>query len=635
MKCKRHRTKITAVVSILSSTWFLSSCAESFAQLNAERDSQYQLQIVLRVANHPPFTPAFKEQLKRELRAGIQDAFADLASVEIVDTHPQLKEIESKGMQAGLDGWRGISSVKTTFILVDFVDGQYEIRAGQHDGLTGLSSPVSRNARTPDREIVARTASLLVQRDFGMVGTLDPKPGSSETKVILKASNLGVPLDKWIKKDDVFALAQIKKVGNEFRSSRVPWALLKVLEPPKDGICRCQIFSRFRDPLEKGPSILGYRCLKLGTTTAPLHLRLVNSKDLQPLAGQGVAVSAGDFTSKPKEERSTQADGSLLTRDAFQNIAFVKVLDVGGEIRAQIPVEILGDRTVVLSIDRQSESEGQFMLARKRLIGRLYESIQVVGELFQEINKLVEAPDTAQKALDTAQRALKSMDSEIAGFNEELTTLKKEAQTIAKSNRAGQLDLTEGDKRFQELKSKRNELERFASSLTKALQEANSPENQRLRAQIAQAQLLENEGEFEKAIQLYESIIQTGKEQSALADHLKKLKAAWEVKDERHRRARAFIYQDWAKFARAAEMKQRMAEARQAFQICRDSGDKLSPLKLLKTNIAHTVQLNKESEGLEPEKNEDDRAKFQTIADVAEELKKLTEEINAFLNETK
>jgi hypothetical protein len=56
---------------------------------------------------------------------------------------------------------------------------------------------------------------------------------------------------------------------------------------------------------------------------------------------------------------------------------------------------------------------------------------------------------------------------------------------------------------------------------------------------------------------------------------------------------------------------------------------------LLKSNIDHTVQLNKESEGLEPEKREDDRAKFQTIADVADGLKKLTEEINAFLNEPK
>src|SRR5262249_23121490 len=153
--------------------------------------------------------------------------------------------------------------------------------------------------------------------------------------------------------------AQIKKVGGNQRSDRVPWALLKVAEEPKEGVCRCQLFNRFKDPLEKGAAVLGYRCIKLGTTTAPLHLRLVDAKGMMPLAHQPVAVSAGDFSAKPKEERSTQADGSILTRDAFQNIAFVRVLAAGGETRAQIPVEILDDRTVIcpLSVTPQAEAQ--------------------------------------------------------------------------------------------------------------------------------------------------------------------------------------------------------------------------------------------------------------------------------------
>ncbi len=625
----------SGIVLFLSSLCSLCLCSKSSAQLDPEKDAPYSLQVVLRVADHPLFTPAFKTQLKRDLRSALLDAFADLAKVEIVDTHPELKEIENKGLQAALESWKTISSTKTHFVLIDYADGQYEIQAGQHDGLTGLPSPVTRKAQTADRDFVARTAALLVQQDFGVVGTLEPGQGGPEVKVVPKASGLGVPMDKWIKKDDVFAIAQIKKGGKGLQSSRLQWALLKVIESPKGGTVRCQLFSRFRDPLDKGSSILGYRCLKLGTSTGPLHLRLVNSKDHLPLAGQAVAISAGDFTSKPKEERSTQADGSLVTRDPFTHIAFVKILDVGGEVRAQIPVEILGDRTVILSIDRQSESEGQFILARTRLIFRLYESIQVVGELFQEITKLVESPQTAQTALDKAQRGLKAMDGEIAGFSEELAGLKKEAQGVLKGPRANQLDLSEGEKRFQELKSKRNELERFATALAKALEEANSPENQRLRAQIAQAQLLENDGEFEQALQIYESILQKGGDQKSLAEHVKKLKASWQTKDERHRRARDFIYRDWPKDATAAEMKKHLGDARQSFQICRNADDRLSPLKLLKTNIAHTVQLNKESEGLRPENSEDDRAKFQTIADVADDLKKLTEEINTFLNEPK
>jgi hypothetical protein len=612
----------------------LCLCGESSAQLNPEKDSPYQLQIVLRIADHPPLTAAFRDQVKRELRASLQDAFADLARVEIVDAHPLLKEIDSKGLQAALEGWKNISSQKTHFVMIDFRDGQYTVQAGQHDGFTGLASPITRSARTPDREFVARTAALLLEQDFGLVGTLEGNARGSEVRMILKAAGLGISMDRWIKENDVFAIAQIKKTGGGLRSTRVPWALLKVVEVSKDGVCRCQLFNRFKDPLEKSPAVLGYRCLKLGTTTAPLRLRLVNSKDMMPLAGQAVAVSAGDFSAKPKEERSTQADGSLETHDPFQNIAFVRVMDVGGEVRAQVPVEILGDRVVILSLDRQSDSEGQFTLSRTRLVRRLYESIQVVGELFQELNRKIEAR-AGPEALETAQRGLKAIDGDIASFKDELAGLQKAALQMTKSSRTTPLDLTEGERRLKELQAKRDELNRFAENLNKALQEVNSPENQRLRAQIAQAQLAENNGEFDQAIQLYEDIFKKGGDQSAISGHLKKLKASWAVKDKQHQGARDFIYGDWPKYTTAQQMKQNLADARKAFQICQNADDKLSPLKLLKSNIDHTVQLNKESEGLEPEKSEDDRTKFQTIADVADGLKKLTEEINTFLNESK
>src|SRR5437773_7070271 len=226
------------------------------------------------------------------------------------------------------------------------------------------------------------------------------------------------------------------------------------------------------------------------------------------------------------------------------------------------------------------------------------------------------------------------MDSDIANYDEELVSLKKMAQELPKGAQTARVDLSEGEQRLAELKTRRQELQGFSESLNKALQEANSPEKQQLKAKIQQAQLLENDGEFEKAIQLYESIAQKNGEQSAVASHLKKLKERWQTKDENHRRARNFIYGAWPNYRTSAEMKAHMDEARKAFQTCRDAGDKLSPVKLLKANIAHTAQLNKEKEGLEPEKNEDDRAKFQIIADVADDLGKLTDGISAFLNDS-
>jgi hypothetical protein len=605
----------------------LCLCGSSSAQLDAEKNSPYELEIVVRIPDHPPFTAAFKNQVKRELRDSLRAAYADLARVEVVDTHALCKDIDSKGLQAALEGWKEVSPRKTHFVLVDCKNGEYEIQAGQHDGLTGLASPVARRARTPDRQFVAHMAALMIDRDFGLVGTLEPNTRGADVHVILKAGGLGIPMEKWLKKEDVFAIAQIKKVGGSQRSFRVPWALLQVVEEPKEGVCRCQLFNRFKDPLEKGSAVLGYRCIKLGTTTAPLNFRLVNAKDMTALPGQAVAVSAGDFSAKPKEERSTQADGSIHTRDPFQNIAFVRVLGAGGETRAQIPVEILDDRTVICpySVTPQAEAQEQFQLTQTRLFRRLYESHLVVAELTQELNRLIEN-HKGKEALDTVQRGLKAIDVDIANYTEELVGLKKIAQEMPKGGSTIRSDLSEGDQRLNELKVRRKELQVFADSLNKALQEAKSPERQ-------QAQLSENAGDFEEAIQLYEGIVQKEGEQSIVSNHLKKLKESWQIKDESHRQARNFIYGVWPECKTSDKMKANMEQARKAFQACRAAGDKLSPVKLLRANIAHTAQLNKESEGLEPEKNEEDRTKFETIGVVADELKKLTEEVNAFLNE--
>src|SRR5207245_207055 len=107
----------------------------------------------------------------------------------------------------------------THFVFVNFVAGQYEIQARQHDGLTGQASPVIRRARTSDREFVARTAALLIGQDFGVVGTVTQKlQAQPETvRVVLKGSSLGTPSEGWVKKGDVFNLVQISRVGRQQR----------------------------------------------------------------------------------------------------------------------------------------------------------------------------------------------------------------------------------------------------------------------------------------------------------------------------------------------------------------------------------------------------------------------------------
>src|SRR5262249_23098864 len=159
-----------------------------------------------------------------------------------------------------------LDNTKLHFVLIDFVDDQYQIQARQYDGTTGLASRVVRRDRTADREYVSRLVLSLVDRDFGLVGTVGSKEAGGRVRVDLKAGGMGGELGRWVKKGEVFAVAEISRIGTGLRSRREDWMLLRVEEEPRDGACVCRLFHRFGKPLVGGPSVLGYRCLKLGTS---------------------------------------------------------------------------------------------------------------------------------------------------------------------------------------------------------------------------------------------------------------------------------------------------------------------------------------------------------------------------------
>src|SRR5438128_1206337 len=120
------------------------------AALDPELQKPYELNVVLHIAAHPLLTPVFRSQVEHQLRDHLQGALEGLANVHLLRAHPLLSEVETKGLQQALDNWRSVSDTKTHFVLIDLVNGAYEIQARQHDGLTGLTSPVVRRERIQD-----------------------------------------------------------------------------------------------------------------------------------------------------------------------------------------------------------------------------------------------------------------------------------------------------------------------------------------------------------------------------------------------------------------------------------------------------------------------------------------------------
>jgi hypothetical protein len=597
------------------------------AALDPELDKPYKLQVVLDVAEERVFTPTFVSRVQRDLQDLLQADFGALARVKVVRTHPLLREVRAKGLGQVLNGYHRVSDVKVHFVRIGFTDGSYDLQARQYDGLTGLASPRVHRDRTPDRQLVARTAALLVSRDFGLVGTVDKVEGAMVT-VALKGGGLGVPLRRWVDVNDVFAVAQVSRSGSGLQSARVRWALLQVSRAPDRGRCLCRYYHRFQDDTLTGqPDVLGYRCLRLATVRGPLRIRFLDFKTHAPLDGLQVHVGAAGFQGTMK--RFATNDKGLLpqTEDTYANVAFVKVMS-GGEVRARIPVAMLDDRTLdcLVSIRPGDEERAQKRLRRDRWLRRLYDDLRVAADRVADLNELGKK-SLREDALARARAGLQSLKAELQSLHEEHDRLRREDG----------LDLAEGEQRLADLEKRRQELDHFVTRLDQILKEEKDPRRRELLGMIEQARLLETQAEFGQALALYDKVLAADPKQTKVAERRGRLSRAWAIPDgdEAHRKARALIYEAWPKAQSPQELEKGLAEVRKAFEVCRRAGDALSPQKILRADVRHSDSLTKRLASLRPRSREDDRKEAAVIARVAEGLKKLHEEVAAYLKAAK
>jgi len=593
------------------------------ADLDPGFDQPYHLQIVLHIADNRFLTPIFQEQVERELRDHLQLTYGPLAKVEVVRHHPLLREVRAKGLQQALDGWDELSERKTHFLLIDFVDGRYELQARQHDGMTGLNSPVVRRDRISDRRLVAQRAARLVDKDFGLIGTVIE--AGKEVKLAIRGGGLGVPLDRWLKAGGVFAISRIRQQGDKQRGERLEWALLQALEAPRNGLCRCRFQRRYaEDGLTRQAGVLGFRCLKLTTTAAPLRLRLIDDKNLEPQAGVQVHIFQKDYAGKARE-LTTNQDGLAVTKETFSRLALVKVI-AGGGTRAQFPIAIVDEGTVVCRLSSAGAGQSLDALeARKDLwLGRLYDNLNLAAERVPELNALLAR--SLDRALAGAQVGLKDLGEELAAL-----TLERDQLVVQAKEKKLPLELGDGPRLLEDLRNRHSALAEFSKRLEKAIEKAQSPETKALEQMLARARLREAEAEFDQAIALYEKIVETNKDEKKVVRHLEDLKKAWASKSPEHAKAREFLMQIWPRLDVAA-LKTNLPQAEKAFALCRQNQDRLTPRKLRLANLVHAANLKKRLDVLKRQGTQDSRAEAQTIAAVADGVRRLHAEVSAFVN---
>src|SRR5262249_10120945 len=301
-------------------------------------------------------------------------------------------------------------------------------------GLTGQASPVVRRQLERDRQFVSRTAALLIGPDFGLVGTITDKGDSQTGKGTLKGNGLGRRRGPWGKKREVFSPVAVAQRHRGPRAVRVPWALLQVQQEPENGVCTCRLFHRHPDPLGGGAGLLGHRCLLIGTTEAPLRIRLVraNAKTLTPEPNRAVQVRRYGFTGEDDSKLggATDSSGFYTTENKdkglFNHVAFVSVLE-GTAVKVQAPVAIIDERVVVIPVSTAGDAGVQLTLRKELWVQQVYESLLVLAGLFKDLERLVAKADQQEEALKKAQAGVKGVQDDIARFVRQRDELVKEA----------------------------------------------------------------------------------------------------------------------------------------------------------------------------------------------------------------
>ncbi len=450
-------------------------------------------------------------------------------------------------------------------------------------------------------------------------------------ELAIKGGGLVPSLERWVKKDDVFAVTGIIDQAVGQKADRVPWTLLQVAEAPKNGVCVCHLYSRYQDPLAPGPGVQGYRALKLGTVRGPVQVRVVSDDRLgTPQIGKQVQLSAQGFQAAPLEEKATDNDGVVRSSQPYNNVVFVRVLEQGQQYLTRFPVELIeGRRTVVLpvSVRKDLAQRGEFEARKQRWLSRVTDGLLMTAAVVDELNSL--SKQSREDALARARAAVKQLQ----GLLGQLTQEREALQKLAEEKKLP-LELGDGDARLKALETRRNEFEDYLAKMEKIAQTETDPRQKDLKQLVLQAEQMEREADFGRAIATYERVLAEGGQDQGVRDRLERLKQQWALKGDEHQKARNFLYNDWPQSASAREMQARLPRAREAYEICKGVGDALTPLKLLKVNVALAAKLERENEALRPDEREDDRKTAETIKAVAGDLAKLTNDAREFVKKS-
>jgi hypothetical protein len=656
---------------VLAAAVVMSAASPALAQLDPEPKQPYLWRVVLSAKPHPLVTPSFRERLKRDVLAALQTGLGPLGAVEVIDLadpelprdrwEPLWQQFDDKGF-AALDAPRDLTGAKAHFLRLEYRDGKFHLQSRQYDGFTGLSSPLVRSETVRAPEQVGRAAGLMLDRDFGLVGTVEPNPAKpDEAKVLLRASALG-PAASHVKAGDVFALAAVRKTNRPapppvrtatgkivapppgaapppgLTSTPRDFTLLKVNEVGPDGSLRCAVLSRYQNPMPAAGGVVGYRCMKLGTVRAQVAVRLVGSDGTVYRTASTVNVRATDsgFGGPAVDARDVfNFDGKTAqfrSQRALANVACVTVA-LGPTQSKQFPVPILGEApiTIPFDIDPAKEERAAFERAVLAAAGAAADARAGQTVCFDAVAKLIEKQKNPE-ALARAEGGYKNAADAYTRLSDEVARLKEQKD---KSPAAGPL-LEKVEQNLAALQQYNLQFKKHIEQIAKVVELEKDPSRaaRQVQAEAINARIAIHlsTGEVEQALAAYEQLIALLPDNPEVKAQRDKLAAEWKAKDEAHLKARDYLLKTWPAVSSIPDFKDSLPQLRAAVDACKKHGDKWTLRKLLAVFGTAAPKLNEQAAALDPA-SDADRKLLADANNAGKVLAAMEQELRGFIGE--
>lgn len=626
-----------------------------------QADKPTALRVVLQLAPHPNFTPQFLRDYKRDVRNGVQEALGPLGTVDVVyeseladaDNDPLVKLVRNSGL-AALGTYAKVDGDKTHFVQLEFKRGRYQMLARQYDGSVGFATPLVRSASTTDRAFLTRMTSLLIGQDFGITADLSPVKGETQT-IRVRGGNLAGPtapaglLDRWVHTGDLFALVALKgsarrPVGKkdspadagEITAARVEGVLLQVTKDPVGGQAAARLISRFADPLPTGRGIVGYRAVRLGTTDAPLKLKLVDeNKRLVDAGSLSIQADGRIFPEKDGEGTRLKSKGGIHeSTEVFPGVAFVRIT-LSDKTIARIPIEILDENVVVrqIRLEVDAEAKARLEVNIREMLARLSEARVVQEGCFADLLALEKGGKNAE-ALTKAESVQKTMTVEMTDLREQLDQLiARQAATPVKGAKPA---LDSCDNTLLAIRNRQNDLGGHIAQIRASIELEKDPavagKRKEVQDLINQAESLYLTADYDNAIARFDDAIarlEAEEAKTAVAKRRDDLKALWATRSQAHAAARRYIYENWPRLDTLRSISEGIPKARAAFEECKKVGDKLTLNKLNLAAVDITSKLGDIGNRVTGD-GESDRALIVEIRKATDDLLALLEDVQKY-----